>query len=130
MFNETYDAARSLLREDQLVIVEAKVQPRMTDDGQMQGLRVVAESVHDLGSIRRRYAKGLRIACNGGADAQRLFELLAPFRNGSCPIVVEYRNHGVGGELELPEAWRVNPDDQLIAQLRDWLAPENVRVVY
>ena len=130
VFNETYDAARSQLREDQLVIVEAKIQPRMTDDGQMQGLRVVAESVHDLGSIRRRYAKVLRIACNGGADAQRLFELLAPFRNGSCPIVVEYRNHDVGGELELSEAWRVNPDDQLIAQLRDWLAPENVRVVY
>ncbi len=86
----------------------------MADDGQMQGLRIVAESIHDLSSIRRRFAKGLRLACNGGADASRLFELLAPFRNGSCPIIVEYRNRGVGGELELPEAWRVNPDDQLI----------------
>jgi DNA polymerase-3 subunit alpha len=130
VFNETYDAARSQLREDQLVIVEAKLQPRMADDGQMQGLRIVAESVHDLSSIRRRFAKGLRLACSRGADASRLFELLVPFKNGSCPIVVMYRNRGVGGELELPEAWRVNPDDQLITQLRDWLAPENVRVVY
>ena len=29
-----------------------------------------------------------------------------------------------------PTRWRVNPDEPLIAQLRDWLAPENVRVVY
>jgi len=130
VFNETFDAARSLLREDQLVIVEVKVQQRMTDDGQVQGLRVVAEAVHDLPAIRKRFAKGLRLACNGGADAERLAALLGPFRNGSCGIVVEYRNHGLGGEIELPESWRVNPDETLLAQLRDWLAPENVRVVY
>ncbi len=102
----------------------------MTEDGQVQGLRVIAESVCDLAALRKRHAKGLRIACNGAANADRLFELLAPFRNGSCPIVVEYRNHGLGGEIELPEAWRVHPDDQLIAQLKDWLAPDAVRVVY
>ncbi len=130
VFSETWDAARALLREDQLVVVEAKIQPRMTDDGQVQGLRIVAENVYDIAAIRQRYAKALRIACNGGANADRLYELLRPFRNGSCPIVVEYRNRGVGGELELPEGWRVNPDDKLIAQLKDCFAPENVRVVY
>ncbi len=130
VFNETFDAARNLLREDQLVIAEAKVQQRVTDDGQVQGLRVVAEAVHDLPSIRKRYAKALRLACNGGADAERLASLLGPFRNGSCGIVVEYRNRGVGGEIELPESWRVNPDEVLLAQLKEWLAPENVRVVY
>jgi hypothetical protein len=30
----------------------------------------------------------------------------------------------------LPETWRVAPDETLIARLADWLAPENVRVVY
>ena len=130
VFNETFDAARTLLREDQLVIVEARIQQRVTDDGQVQGLRVVAETLCDLATLRKRHAKALRIACNGAANADRLFELLSPFRNGTCPIVVEYRNHGLGGEIELPEGWRVNPDDQLIAQLKDWLAPEDVRVVY
>jgi DNA polymerase-3 subunit alpha len=130
VFNETFDAARSLLREDQLVIVEAKITPRMGDGGELQGMRVAAEAVFDLPALRKRHAKGLRLACNGGADAKRLFDLLSPFRNGSLPIVVEYRNHGVTGEIELPEAWRVTPDDTLIAQLAEWLAPENVRVVY
>jgi DNA polymerase-3 subunit alpha len=130
VFNETYDAARNLLREDALVIVEAKISPRMADDGQMQGLRIAAENVFDLAAIRKQHARGLRLAFNGGADAARLAELLAPFANGSCPIVVEYRNRNVGGEVELSDAWRVHPDDQLIAQLKSWLAPENVRVVY
>jgi DNA polymerase-3 subunit alpha len=130
VFNETFDAARALLREDELVIVEAKVMQRVSDDGQAQGLRVVAETVHDLAAIRKRHAKAVRIVCNGNARVDRLMELLAPFRNGPCPIVVEYRNRGIGGELELSEAWRVNTDEALLARLREWTSPESVRVVY
>ena len=90
VYNEIYDTARNVLREDQLVIVEAKIMQRVGEDGQVQGLRIVADAVHDLPAARKRYAKGLRLACNGGADAARLADMLTPFRNGSCPIVVEY----------------------------------------
>jgi DNA polymerase-3 subunit alpha len=130
VYSEVLDAARSLLREDQLLVVEAKVLARIADDGQAQGLRIVAEKVFDLATIRRQHARRIAIACNGSADAQRLFELLSPFRAGSCPIVIEYRNHGLGGEIVLPDAWRVAPDDTLIDRLKEWLAPENVRVLY
>jgi DNA polymerase-3 subunit alpha len=130
VFNETFDSARALLARTSSSFSRRASMQRGGEDGQAQGLRVVAEAVHDLAAIRRRHAKSLRLACNGGADAARLAELIAPFRNGTCPIVVEYSNHGVGGELELPEAWSVNLDDPLLARLRDWLAPENVRVVY
>ena len=58
VYNEIYDSARNALREDQLVIVEAKIMQRMGDDGQAQGLRVIAEAVHDLPAARKRYAKG------------------------------------------------------------------------
>jgi DNA polymerase-3 subunit alpha len=131
IYNETFDAVRALLREDQLVIAEVRVQQRgVTDDGQSQGLRVIAENVYDLATIRKRYARGLRLACHGTAIAERLFELLAPFRPGTCPIVVEYTNRGVAGEIELPDDWRVALDDALISRIKEWLAPEGVRVVY
>jgi DNA polymerase-3 subunit alpha len=102
----------------------------MTDDGESQGLRVIADNVFDLATIRKRFAKGIRIACNGNASAERLAEILQPFRPGTTPITVRYANERIGGELELPEVWRVNPDDTLIERLREWLAPENVQVVY
>ena len=66
----------------------------------------------------------------GAAKADRLFELLAPYRNGTCPIVVEYSNHGVAGELELPEGWRVALDEPLLSSLAEWLPPGSVRVIY
>ena len=130
VFNETFDAARALLREDQVIVAEVKVQQRMTEDGQVQGLRIIAENVYGLPAVRKQYARELRIACNGNAQANRLFELLAPFRPGTCPIRIDYRNRGVGGEIELPDDWRVTLDDPLLTSLSEWLQPESVRVIY
>ena len=42
----------------------------------------------------------------------------------------ERRRFFAGGEIVLPEAWRVTLDEALLAALREWLTPENVRVVY
>ncbi len=130
VFNETFDAARALLREDQLVVVEVKVMQRTTEDGEAQGLRILAETVYDLAAVRKRFAKGLKLECNGNASADRLAEIIAPYRPGPAPVLVHYENGGLAGDLELPEDWRVNLDDALLARLRDWLAPENVQVVY
>jgi DNA polymerase-3 subunit alpha len=130
VYNETFDAVRTLLREDQLVVMEVKVTQRMTDEGELTGLRVIAENVFDLASVRKRWAKGLRLACNGNASAQRLAEILQPFRPGEKGITIAYRNSRVGGEVDLPDQWRVNLDDVLIERLREWLRPENVQVLY
>ncbi|HZQ62183.1 MAG TPA: hypothetical protein VFC24_12585, partial [Casimicrobiaceae bacterium] len=69
-------------------------------------------------------------ACNGGADAARLQEVLAPFRPGRCPIMLEYKSRGLTGEIELSDDWSVIPDNALIKQLQEWLEPANVRVMY
>jgi DNA polymerase III subunit alpha len=130
VYNETFDSARALLREDQLVIMEIRVNQRMTEDGEAHGLRIIAENVFDLGTVRKRWAKGIRIACNGNASTDRLAEILQPFRPGATPITIRYANDRVGGDVELPESWRVHPDDVLIDRLREWLAPENVQVLY
>ncbi len=130
VFNEMFEAARAKLREDSLVIADVKVSQRVSDDGEVQGLRVIVESLYDLREARRRYAKRLALACNGNAVGARLEAILTPFRAGTTPITLHYENNGVGGDFELPEAWRVNLDDVLIAQLRDWLSPANVTIVY
>jgi DNA polymerase-3 subunit alpha len=130
IYNETFDTHRHLLREDVLLVAEVRVQQRMNEDGQMQGLRIIADALYDLPAARRRFARGLKLCCNGSGSADRLLTLLEPFKSGQCPIIIDYRNHSAGGQIELPEAWRVNLDEPLLAQLRAWLDPENVRVMY
>jgi DNA polymerase-3 subunit alpha len=126
VFNELWEAERVKIREDELLLVEGKVQR----DDYSGGLRVTADRLLTLGEARSRFAKLLRLSMNGQADARRLQALLAPYRNGACPVRVAYRNGQAEAEIPLPEGWRVRLDDALLASLAEWLSPDNVRVIY
>jgi DNA polymerase-3 subunit alpha len=129
VFNELFERHRDKLKEDALLVVAGKVQR----DEFSGGLRVTAEELLDLESLRGRYAARLRIAMNGQADAKRLQQVLAPYRHagqGACQVLVLYENGKALCQVALGDAWRVRPDSRLIAELGDWLAPENVQVLY
>jgi DNA polymerase-3 subunit alpha len=130
IFNETFDTYRHLLREDTLLVAEVKVMQRLGEDGTLQGLRIVAESLHDLAGARKKWARLLKISCNGSSSAQTLLTILEPFRSGTCPITINYQNGAAGGENELGSDWRVNLDEHLLDGLRASFKPENVQVVY
>ena len=126
VFNELWDAERAKIKEDELLLVEGKVQK----DDYSGGLRITADKLYTLAEARGRYARGLHLNMNGGSDAKRLQTLLAPFRNGPCPVRLSYRNGDAMTELPLPESWRVRLDDELLTRLADWLTADNVKVIY
>jgi DNA polymerase-3 subunit alpha len=131
VFNELWDAERSKIKEDELLLVEGKIQR----DDYSGGLRVTAEKLMTLAEARGRHARVLKVALNGGSDARsaaRLNALLAPYRasENACPVRIRYRNAEAEAELTLPETWRVRLEDSLLVELTDWLQPENVRVIY
>ncbi len=101
IFNETFDANRHLLREDAVLVAEVKVQQRVGDDGQVQGLRIIADAVYDLAGARRKWARALRLSCNGvelGAAPVRPDRAVSPRH---CPVTINYRNQASGGDIEL-----------------------------
>ncbi len=129
VFNELYERHRDKLKEDSLLVVSGKVQ----NDEFSGGLRVMAEDLLDLDALRLRYATQLRIATNGEADAKRLQQVLAPYRaqgTGTCQVHVRHANGKAVCDVVLGEAWRVRPDNQLLAELAAWLAAENVQLLY
>jgi DNA polymerase-3 subunit alpha len=129
VFNELFERHREKLKEDSLLVVAGKVQ----NDEFSGGLRVSADELMDLESLRNRYASLLKLSVNGLADAKRLQQVLGPYRasgNGSCRVLVEYENGKAACKLALGDSWRVRPDTRLISELGAWLAPENVEVVY
>jgi DNA polymerase-3 subunit alpha len=126
VFNELWEAERSKIREDELLLVEGKVQR----DDYSGGLRVTADRLLTLGEARSRFARVLKLSMNGQADARRLQAVLAPYRNGGCPVRLAYKNGEAEAEIPLPQGWRVRLDDALLTALNDWLTPANVKVVY
>ena len=130
VYNETFDSVRQLLREDQLVIAEIKVMQRMTEDGESQGLRIIAENAYDLATMRKMRAKRLKIAFNGNATVRqaRADPRAAPSGRQADHGVVSQRS--IRRRRRPVADWCVNLDDALIERLREWLSPDSVEVVY
>jgi len=126
VFSETFDANRELLKEDQLLVVEGKV----SKDDYSGGLRVVAERLFDLAGARTTFAKCLKISCNGQTDALKLRDLLTPYKQGGCPVRVNYRNAAASCDISFGEVWKVSLHDHLLDSLGDSLGRENVTVAY
>jgi DNA polymerase-3 subunit alpha len=93
-------------------------------------IRISAEAVYDLQTARNRYARGLRITCNGTSSGMKLKEVLAPYCSGRCPVQVVYSSKGASCQIDLGDDWRVSLHDELIETLSRWVKPENVQIVY
>src|SRR5574343_290526 len=126
VFNELFEAERSKIVTDEVLVVEGKV----SYDEFSGGNRVVADKLMTLGEARARFAKHLLLKMNGNADARKLKSLLTPFAPGAAPVRIRYRNAVAECELVLGAASRVRLDDALLEALGNWLQPENVEIVY
>jgi DNA polymerase III subunit alpha len=137
-FGEVFDKFRQKIKEDELLVLEVQLRARgggRTVNGEYESAGEARASVRavnalDLTEARNRFARGVRLTCNGASSGGRLRDLLAPYRSGRCPVSVVYSNRGAACEIDLGDAWRVNLHDDLIKSLSDWLSPENVKIVY
>ncbi len=129
VFSEQFDKHRDKLKEDSLLIVQGKAQR----DDFSGGLRITADDLLDIATLRERFAVRICLRMNGRADARRLRSILTPYRSsgeGACPVLVHYENGLANCEVLLGDDWRVRPDGQLLDQLAVWLRSENVQIVY
>ena len=139
VFSELFDANRAWLKEDQLLIAEAKISNRNYNGEESDELRITAEQLYDLAGIRSRFAKQIRIRCDANTIGQTssLKALLTPFTPQAqkpyanyCPVTVVYHNELASSELELGNDWRVYVHDELLQSLKAHFRDGNVEVGY
>ena len=126
VFNEIYEANRPWIREDELLVVRGKA----SLDEYSGNVRVSGEELFDFATARSHFAQQLVLRCNGNASIAQLKKLFIPYREGKCPVQINYRNDNASCQLRLGEAWQVTLHDDLLRDLRELLHEENVKVVY
>jgi DNA polymerase-3 subunit alpha len=118
------NANRNLLKDDELVIVQARLQP----DRFTGGFRLSVNQVWDLATARCRFGKFLRVAVNGTApDIGRLVREFPPRREMSeqgelvrgLGVRLSLHRDAATAELQLGEEARFFPSD---AALASWMA--------
>ena len=148
VFNELYEQSRSLLKDDELLVVHGKV----ARDDYSGGWRMSAERILDLSGARQEHARALLLRMNGESDGQRLRRILEPFRArrgepvidrafteddddlpigpSGCPVEIHYHTQSARCAVRLGDTWRIRPEEALLDQLRDWLSVDGVELRY
>ncbi len=130
VFSEAYHQYRDLLAKDRLVVVEGEV----SIDDYTGGVKMSAQKIYDIDHAREAFARRLVLKVDknkaGNGFIKELAEVLSPFREGHCPVMVDYIGQGANAQIQLGKDWRVRPTDELIRRLDELAGREQVRVEY
>ncbi len=130
VFSDEYAANRDKLAKDKLIVARVEV----SVDDYSGGFKMRADEIYDIDEAREHFARQLMVkvdekkAANGFIP--ELQRVLSPFREGGCPVVLDYNKGTARAEIRLGEEWRVHPTDELLHRLRDTLGEETIQVVY
>ena len=130
VFSEPFAQYRDVLAKDRLVVVEGEV----SIDDYTGGVKMSAQKIYDINRAREIFAKRLMLtvdhtkAANGFAGS--LMQILNPFKQGHCPVYIEYQGQGAKARLKLGREWQVSPTDELIHRLHELAGKEWVKVEY
>ena len=135
VFAEQYDDMHEKLKEGNIILVEGRVEKA---ERSLDGRRLRPKQLHTLDEFRQRCAQELCLHIrseNFSRDLVRdLAQLLkadtAPDARRSCPAAIRYCVDGLEASLHMAEEWQVVPDDSLLAQLRQCLGEDGVKIRY
>jgi DNA polymerase-3 subunit alpha len=100
VLNEIFEANRPWIREDELLIVHGKAGL----DEYSDNVRVSGAELYDFAWVRSHFAQQLALRCNGNASISQLKKLFTPYRDGKCPVHINFRNDYASCQLRLGEA--------------------------
>jgi len=123
-FSEAFERCQSLLQVDKVLVVQGN----LVHDDYRDSLGIRAESVWTFEQYRAARLGGLelileeeRIRERGWSPRQLrdlLKELLEPWKGGDVPVRVRYRRADAQALIRFGDEWRLNPSDELLANLR------------
>jgi len=129
-FTDVYAQFQDLIGKDRLLVIKGPV----TEDDYSGGLRLRATQIYDIDQARENYSRQLiiRVPADkaGNGFVESLEQVLTPFKNGQCPVCIDYQRADLSTRLLLGEEWRIRPTDELLHQLRKLAGNDQVELIY
>ena len=125
---EKFNAYREILVKDALLVVQGIV----SEDSFTGGLKMAADSIQSIYEARCSKLSSLQLNVSEFAVdwVDRFHNTVSGYREGNCPVTVEYLAASASGQLTLGGQWLVQPRDELIYRLREEFGKDSVTLHY
>ncbi|MFW5443266.1 MAG: DNA polymerase III subunit alpha [Methylococcaceae bacterium] len=131
-FSNTFEKYRDILSKDVLLVAEGG----LGIDDFSGGLRLTADRLYTFEQARELFSRCLFLDWGNnnelGLEAfiAGLKLALQPFTGGGCAVQIGYFSNEAKTTLQLGDAWRIHPTDELIIRLQRLLSSNAVEVRY
>ena len=130
VFAQDYAKFDHVLIKDAILIIKGS----LGWDEYTGRVRVRTEHVWSFDEYLKQFGALLNIKIKSEGESltwvQDLQQLLLPFKDGSCSVMVEYQNNALETKLRFPDNWNVHLDEQLLQRLSKVSEVTNTSVVY
>jgi len=130
VFPDVYEKYQAMLGKNKVLVVQGGIGL----DDFTGGYQVTAQSIYDINQARslfaRRVVVGVESSQAGNGFVRHLADILQPFREGHCPVCIDYTGGDARARVALGEEWTVHPTDELLHRLRDLAGKGCVQVEY
>jgi DNA polymerase-3 subunit alpha len=135
LYEDVFEQYGSALVKDKVCVVVGSV----SYDDFNAAYSVNANTIYTITQAREKFARGLQIKfdrskANGSWSdtnvTQQLAEVLHTYREGGCPINIEYNSGTDVSQFVLGEEWNVVPSDDLLTRLDKVFGAEHIEIMY
>ena len=135
LYEDVFEQYRNALIKDKVCVVVGSV----SFDDFNATYSVNANTIYTMAQAREKFARGLQIKLNrstangswsDNAIINQLTEVLQTYREGHCPVNIEYSNGSDVSQFLLGEEWNVIPTDDLLIRLDKTFGAEQIEVMY
>jgi len=135
LYEDVYEQYSHALVKDKVCVVVGSV----SYDDFNAAYSINASKIYTMTQAREKFARGLQIKldrskANGSwSDAnitKQLTDVLNTYREGHCPVNIEYNSGSELSQFVLGEEWNVVPSDDLLARLDKVFGAEQIEIMY
>ena len=130
VFSDIYEKYQAMLGKNKILVIQGG----LGADDYTGGHQVTAQSILDVNQARETFARRLVVDVGsqqaGNGFVSDLAEILQPFREGHCPVYIDYHGSGAEARVSLGEGWTVHPTDELLHRLQQLTGKDSVVVEY
>ena len=130
VFPDVYDKHQAMLAKNKVLVIQGG----LGLDDFSGSYQVTAQSIYDIDQARalfaRRLVVGVESSQAGNGFVGSLADILQPFREGHCPVCIDYTGGEARARVTLGEEWTVHPSDELLHRLRELAGKDRVEVEY
>jgi DNA polymerase-3 subunit alpha len=135
LYEDVYEQYSNVLVKDKVCVVVGSV----SYDDFNAAYSINASKIYTMTQAREKFARGLQIKfdrskANGSwSDSnvtKQLTDVLHTYREGNCPVNIEYNSGTDISQFVLGEEWNVVPSDDLLTRLNKVFGEEQIVVMY